>query len=344
MTETPGADLATNVLKDVPAAALAGLPLAICLSNPRLADNPIVYANAAFARLTGYPVETVIGRNCRFLQGPATEPDAVAALRAAVAEEQDIALQITNHRADGTPFVNHLSITALHDDGQLRYFLGTQSPRDTALDDTGLEAVNLQLTEIQHRVKNHLAMIVSLIRMQARGSAAVEDYTMLARRIEALQLLYQELSDGGVASTAATDVPLGAYVSRIAAAIGHLDGRSGVRINVIADEVDVDVGVAARVGLLVNELLTNAFQHAFEGRDGGLVETRLMRLSQGVRIQISDDGIGFPEGEEWPQTGNLGSKIVHALLAGLDATHTFASSAAGTTITIDLPAGGQGRS
>ena len=84
--------------------------------------------------------------------------------------------------------------------------------------------MQLQLAEVQHRVKNHLAMIVSMIRLQARSSEAAEDFTVLARRIEALQLLYQELSETGVASTGRDEVPLGAYVSRIAAAVGHLDG------------------------------------------------------------------------------------------------------------------------
>ena len=83
-------------------------------------------------------------------------------------------------------------------------------------------------------------MIVSMIRLQARGSAAAEDYTVIARRIEALQLLYQELSETGVSSTFRDEVPLGAYVSRIAAAVGHLDGGQGIRVNVIAEEVMVD--------------------------------------------------------------------------------------------------------
>ena len=63
------------------------------LTNPELQDNPIVYANAAFARLTGYTLESVVGRNCRFLQGPATEPDRVARIRVAVAAGEDIAIE-----------------------------------------------------------------------------------------------------------------------------------------------------------------------------------------------------------------------------------------------------------
>jgi PAS domain S-box-containing protein len=325
----------------VPAATLSGLPLALVLTNPEFEDNPIVYANAAFARLTGYPIEAIIGRNCRFLQGPQTEPDRVAQIRAAVAAGEDIAIEITNHHADGSPFLNRLTITPVIEDGRVAYFLGIQSARDPNDAETRLEAVELQLAEVQHRFKNHLAMIVSLIRMQARNPEAGQDYVVLARRVEALQLLYQELSETGVASIGHEQVPLGAYVSRIAAAIGHLDGGQGVRINVIAEEVMVDATTAGRVGLLVSEILTNAFRHAFVGRDTGLVETRVQLLSGGlVRIQIADDGVGLPEDHGWPTRGNLGSRIVNALLTGLGARHSIVTSSSGTTITIDLPGPG----
>jgi PAS domain S-box-containing protein len=323
----------------LPTTVLSGLPLALVLTNPAFEDNPIVYANAAFARLTGYTIEATVGRNCRFLQGPNTEPDRVALLRAAIAAGRDVSIEITNHRADGTPFLNRVTITPILDEGRIAFFLGTQSAGDIEIAEGRVAAIRMQLTEIQHRVKNHLAMIVSMIRMQARSAAASDDYVVLARRVEALQLLYQELSETGVSSTFRDEVPLGAYVSRIAAAIGHLDGGQGIRVNVIAEEVIVDAGTAGRVGLLVSEILTNAFRHAFHGRDTGLVETRLQRLSGGiVRIQIADDGIGLPADHGWPKRGNLGSRIVDALLIGLNARHAIATSAEGTTITIDLPA------
>jgi PAS domain S-box-containing protein len=321
----------------LPVAALSGIPLGLVLTNPDLEDNPIVYANAAFTRLTGYTIEAAVGRNCRFLQGPATEPDRVARLREAIAAGQDIAIEITNHRTDGSTFLNRLTITPIRDDGRLALFLGTLSLADSDVAETRLEAVQLQLAEVQHRVKNHLAMIVSMIRLQARDPKAAGDYTVLARRVEAIQLLYQELSDTGVASSFRDEVPLGAYVSRIAAAVGHLDGGQGIRVNVIAEEVMVEPTTAGRVGLLVSEILTNAFRHAFVGRDTGLVETRVQRLSGVIRIQVSDDGTGLPEGTDWPTSGNLGSRIVKALLEGLQARHAVTTSAAGTTVTIDIP-------
>ena len=327
---------ATIEPRSVPTAALARLPIAVVLSNPCLDDNPIVFATDAFEEMTGYRRKDVIGRNCRFLQGEGTEPERVAELRRAIEAGEDVSVEITNYRADGTPFRNRVSVAPVRNEaGEIVLFLGTQ--RDLGDDAEAESDLLAQLAEIQHRVKNHLAMIVGLIRLQAGVEGAAADYDMLARRVEALQLLYQELSSSGIASAASAEVPLGAYVSRIAAAIGHLDGRQGVRINVQAEEVSVNADIAGRVGLLLSEALTNAFRHAFVGRDIGMVETRLQRLSNDVvRLQIVDDGIGMPEGQSWPDAESLGGRIILALLRGLRARHSV-DSATGTTVTIDIP-------
>ena len=334
MIDAP-APMESAVPDAVPTAALTGLPLALVLTNPRIEGNPIVYANAAFTALTGHPAMSVIGKSVDALLWPKPE-DALDRIRDAVGSGGDLSLQITSHRADGTTFPNRISLTPLDSDDGIDYYLWTMSAPSDA--EERFENVLDQLREIQHRVKNHLAMIVSLIRLQARSPEPDMDYTVLSRRIEALQLLYQELSESGVSSTNSAEVPLGAYVSRIAAAVGHLDGRPGVRVNVMAEEVQVDTGTAGRVGLLVSEILTNALRHAFADREAGLVETRLQLLSEGVvRIQIADDGVGLPEDHAWPSGGNLDSRIVQSLLQRLDARHSVDSSTSGTTITIDIP-------
>ena len=85
------------------------------LSDPRLPDNPIVYATPGFYELTGYTREQVLGRNCRFLQGAGTERRAVEVIRTAVANGTDATVCLLNYRADGTPFWNQLFVAALRD-------------------------------------------------------------------------------------------------------------------------------------------------------------------------------------------------------------------------------------
>ena len=85
------------------------------LSDPRLPDNPIVYASPGFYELTGYTREQVLGRNCRFLQGTGTNRKAVDILRTAVANGSDATVCLLNYKADGTPFWNQLFVAALRD-------------------------------------------------------------------------------------------------------------------------------------------------------------------------------------------------------------------------------------
>jgi PAS domain S-box-containing protein len=85
------------------------------LSDPRLPDNPIVFATPGFYKLTGYTPEQVLGRNCRFLQGPGTDPKVVDIIRKAIATGSDCTVCILNYKADGTPFWNQFFVAALRD-------------------------------------------------------------------------------------------------------------------------------------------------------------------------------------------------------------------------------------
>ncbi len=109
------------------AEAVRATRMPMVISNPRLPDNPVVFTNDAFCRLSGYARDEILGRNCRFLQGPLTDPAAVAKIRAAVVAEQGIEIDIRNHRKDGEPFWNRLLMAPVRDaSGKLAYFFASQ--------------------------------------------------------------------------------------------------------------------------------------------------------------------------------------------------------------------------
>ncbi|SCZ98371.1 BZ3500_MvSof-1268-A1-R1_Chr7-1g09114 [Microbotryum saponariae] len=106
----------------------SGLGDVFCLTNPRLPDAPIVLASPAFCALTGYAAHQIIGRNCRFLQGQATAPESVQAIRTAIDNEEPITQLLLNYTASGAPFWNLLCILPLRDAaGELMYFIGGQT-------------------------------------------------------------------------------------------------------------------------------------------------------------------------------------------------------------------------
>ncbi|KAB2924233.1 MAG: PAS domain-containing protein [Candidatus Contendobacter sp.] len=99
----------------------------VTLSDPDLPDNPIVYVNQAFEAMSGYSQEEIVGRNCRFLQGADREQDALATIRAALANEEPCVVTLRNYRKNGELFLNRLSIRPLVDrEGNVIYYLGVQ--------------------------------------------------------------------------------------------------------------------------------------------------------------------------------------------------------------------------
>ncbi|HEX8061738.1 MAG TPA: LuxR C-terminal-related transcriptional regulator, partial [Allosphingosinicella sp.] len=102
-------------------------PIATVLSNPRLPDNPIVAANSAFCDLTGYAEAEIVGRNCRFLAGPNTEPWLTERIRQALRDLRPTLTELLNYRKDGSAFRNAVLIAPLFGpDGEVAWFLGSQ--------------------------------------------------------------------------------------------------------------------------------------------------------------------------------------------------------------------------
>lgn len=128
-------------------AAVRATRMPMLITDPRLSDNPVVFVNDAFCRLTGYDRDWIIGRNCRFLQGEDTDPATVAEIRAAVQGERSIEIDIRNYRRDGTPFWNRLLLAPVPDsDGKLAYFFASQLDVTAERDRVdGLESSNAAL-------------------------------------------------------------------------------------------------------------------------------------------------------------------------------------------------------
>jgi PAS domain S-box-containing protein len=122
-TADPGAYLQS--LRD---RAVIATDITFSITDPRQPDNPLVWVNPSFTRITGYEADEVVGRNCRFLQGPATDRAALDELHTALAERRTVTTTLLNYRKDGTAFWNQLSISPVFDgEGTLVSFVGVQT-------------------------------------------------------------------------------------------------------------------------------------------------------------------------------------------------------------------------
>ncbi len=317
------------------------VPIAIAVSEIGRTEA-IVYANPEFERISGLGAGLLSGQPWDLLVGE-EQPDAAALtggnpadgkpgrhmtgprqLGEAIAGGSDCIGTFRIDRQEAEPaLVDAYSNLIENDEGVPAYRLavlvdvgahGTWRREKLA---EKLQEKDLQLLEIQHRVKNNLQMIAALIRIEARNASDQVDtapFDRLAGRIEAIQILYGLLSESGKGDS----IDLGIYLSDIASSVLRSHAVEGMRLDLKVDAYPVSVNVAMPTGLVVNELLTNALKHAYPklaegGGDGGTITLHSLSDGEGCRITIADDGVGLPEGAEWPRRGKLSAMIVQSL-------------------------------
>jgi PAS domain S-box-containing protein len=151
---TAGPGLMEGVLSGLLERAVLATDVSFTISDPGQPDNPLVWANPAFSRITGYSAAEVAGRNCRFLQGPATDPAAVAAMRRALAAREPVTVTVLNYRKDGTAFWNEVSLSPVFDgSGRLTNFVGVQADVTARVHaEREREAVHLAAARAQARL------------------------------------------------------------------------------------------------------------------------------------------------------------------------------------------------
>ncbi|WP_421742633.1 SpoIIE family protein phosphatase [Cellulomonas sp.] len=133
---------------DLPLDAVLSSHLALSISDALRPDDPLVWVNPAFSELTGYPVDEVLGRNCRFLQGSDTDPIAVARIRTALDEGRAVAAVIRNYRRDGSAFWNQLIVSPVTDDsGRVTHHVGIQADVTERVDADRVRDLELDLVE-----------------------------------------------------------------------------------------------------------------------------------------------------------------------------------------------------
>jgi two-component sensor histidine kinase len=316
LLDTP--DLAVALESDQFKLFLDQLPVAIAVSvlNP---SERVIYANLEFERLSGQPNADTVGAAWAGLPGEASDPANARALGRAVSEEKDYLGAFVITRPDQSVTVDAWSNVIEGDDGapmfRLVAIVEAAARALSGLDEfeARISEKDTQLRELQHRVKNNLQMITALVRAEARGVTGMstgEGFERLAGRVEALGLLYHALAEAGPQSSS---VDLGIYLSEIATAVMRAYAVEGLRLDLKVDTWPVSIDVAMPTGLVVNELMTNALKHAFQGRSAGVITLHSTTVDGGCRVIVADDGVGLPEGAVWPKAGKLSTLIVRSL-------------------------------
>ncbi len=245
----------------------------MCIADIRQPDMPIVYANDAFCELTGYRPDEIVGRNCRFLQGPLTDPEDVDRFRAGLDLGRPFRVELVNYRKDGTPFRNQVFVSPMRAaDGTVTRFLGMQVPLDTG----GRTADIPRRDTPDRRIRHLLQTMTSLISLQMRRAASEETRRALRNvmgRFEAVAAGHVESLDGDPSRH-----DLGGYLAALVSRLRTIFDAAGDRpLDLSLEPVVVDEARRAAIGQVVAELLIEAW-HRGETKD--IAEPLILRLEE----------------------------------------------------------------
>jgi PAS domain S-box-containing protein len=194
-----------------------------------------------------------------------------------------------------------------------------------------LREKELLLKEIYHRVKNNLQVVISLLTLQARNTPDAVARGPLhdsANRIKSMALVHEQLYQaGGLAAIGLAD-----YFAQLLHHIADAQRDPAARVHVDSEVVPVEVGIetAVPLGLIVNELVTNAYKHAFPAHRPGKITLRLAATDDGrLELSVSDDGVGLPAGLDPGRATSLGLRLVLSLSEQLGATVDQSSDGGG---------------
>ncbi len=340
------------------AAAVRATRMPMVITDPQQPDNPIIFCNEAFQKLTGYERDEIIGRNCRFLQGPDTDRDDVQRIRDAIAAGNSIDVDLLNYRKDGSTFWNALYLSPVRNHaGATQFYFASQMnvtdrveaqetitrqkieierevEKRTAALKEALDAKTLLLHEVDHRVKNNLTMIGSLLRLQARTINDAEVNAKLEamlERVDALATVHRRLYQ----SDDVTKFDVGAFAANLVSDVVGASGRDDIAIHTDIDVIDVPSNNASALGLVLNEVVTNAIKHAFKNGRSGKLTVSAKHANENARIVVADDGPGLPDGTDG-QAG-LGRTLIAKLSRQVGATTEWRRADPGTAVVISFP-------
>ncbi|MGF1551726.1 MAG: PAS domain-containing protein [Paracoccaceae bacterium] len=342
--------------------AVTASAIPIVLTDPGAPDNPIVFANDAFLRLTGYPEREALGRNCRFLQGPDTDRETVRRLREGIEAREVVRTEILNYRRDGTPFWNELHVAPVFDDtGDVSYFIASQvdvtdrvqATRDLASARAELEARVAERTraleeaarrsellarEVTHRVRNSLTLLSSMIELQRR-TAATDDARAMLREVQGRIAAVGRIQ--GLLDGVAVDERAVALRPLLATLCCDLDLSASVSVRLAPGaEVVATPEQALPVALVATELVLNAQKHAFAPGTEGEVVLSLGREDDRVVMAVEDDGCGLPAGFDPAASHGTGMLVVRSQLGRIGGRlHAGAGAAGGARLVASFPAG-----
>lgn len=198
-----------------------------------------------------------------------------------------------------------------------------------------LKEKEVLLAEIHHRVKNNLAVITGLLELQAYNTSSSEatDVLQLSQmRINSIALIHEKLYQNENLS----EICFEQYLQELSDVIlsSMFSVQTDIKVEINANPVKLTINQAIPCGLILNEILTNSYKHAYPDKKKGNIDIHLDRRGDDIYMSIVDDGIGIPEDVDLEEPKSLGIKLIRTLSKQLDAEAEYSNADPGTKFTL----------
>jgi PAS domain S-box-containing protein len=316
--------------------AMAQTRMAICLSDPHHPDHPIVFANRAFRQLTGYSEEEIVGRNCRFLQGPKTDPEPVARIREAIANEDVVVVELLNYRKNGTTFWNALHLGPIYNDaGDLVYFFGSQwDVSDVRAARAEEQHAKEMARELSHRMKNMFAVISGIVNVTGRMRSIQSEAAEINARIQALGRAYETTLDDASSGS----IAIGGAIRAVLAPYDQGGEKGPGRLGLEGEDARMPFAIISIVGMILHEMAANAMKHGAWTVPDGRVQVAWETGSEDATLIIRWEERGGPPVDPERIEAGTGTAIVDRMLATARGRIEREWKESGLTATITVPA------
>lgn len=301
----------------------------------------ILFVNDAFTKLTGYSKEDALGNTLQFLNGPKTDPLVRKQLQESMENYEKSEVEFINYRKNGEEFWVNISMVPVADnEGQYTHWVAigrdiTEEKKYQAEIKASLSEKETLLSEIHHRVKNNLAVVSGMMQLQAFETenddlqAKLYDSVVRIKTMATVhELLYQ--------SNSFSRLEFSQTLKRLVQNISEtLQTSNKIDLDIECEPITLNINQAIPASLIVNEVITNAYKHAFSEKKEGKICFSLTEQENVVHIEITDNGVGINE-NDLEQKGSLGLHLIQVLSEQIDATNTYSKLKKGTKFTLEF--------
>ncbi len=314
-------------------------PISIALLDKR---QEIRQVNAAFSETFGYDTEEVKGLNIDQLIVPEHEKKEAHEISNTIFEGKPAFHSGKRLRKDGgyvDVLIYGVPVTVNEKTVAIFGIYVDISERKQAEEKIkkSLKEKEVLLAEIHHRVKNNLAVITGLLELQVYNTSSEEAIDVLTNsqmRVNSIALIHEKLYQNKNLSEICFEQYLKDLTDAILASMGS--SQTDIDISMNIDPVSLTVNQAIPCGLILNEIITNAFKHAYPEKEKGNITINLNRRGDDIYLYVVDDGIGIPDEIDLENPKSLGIKLIHTLSRQLNAEAEFSNQNPGTKFALQF--------